>query len=73
MCLGGAYQHRHPELVSGSYSSTSKIKTLKQVQGDAMSYNLAFKTSQTQRPGSLALDHSIRHRPLALRLACLLV
>jgi len=25
---------RHPELVSGSYFSTVKIKTLKQVQGD---------------------------------------
>jgi hypothetical protein len=68
MRLRGSWQYRHPELVSGSYFSTSKIKTLKQVQGDGICKNV-IKTSQTQRPGSRALDRSIRHRPLALCLA----
>ena len=47
------------------------IVTLNLFQGDGISNN-GFKTSQTQHPGSRALDRSIRHRPLAWRLACLL-
>ena len=48
------------------------IVTLNLFQGDGISNN-GFKTSQTQRSGSRAWGRSIRHRPLAPRLACLLV
>ena len=47
--------------------------TLNLFQGDAIRDNFAFKSSQTQRPGSLAWGHSIHHRRLALRLAFALV
>jgi hypothetical protein len=51
----------------------SSSVTLNLFQGDAIRDNFAFKTSQTQRPGSRAWGRSIRHRPLAPRFAFALV